>query len=81
MGDWKLHHYFEDGGLELYNLREDIGEKNNLATTDREKAHALLKRLEAWRRHVNAPVPTEANPAFDAKAEAAAIKQALKRLK
>jgi hypothetical protein len=24
-GDWKLHHYFEDNGVELYNLRTDVG--------------------------------------------------------
>ena len=27
-GDWKLHQYFEDGALELYNLKDDIGEAN-----------------------------------------------------
>ena len=30
-GDWKLLEFFEDGRLELYNLRQDVGEKNNLA--------------------------------------------------
>lgn len=29
-GDWKLHEYFDDGSLELYNLKEDIGETINL---------------------------------------------------
>ncbi|MEL6844856.1 MAG: sulfatase, partial [Bacteroidota bacterium] len=24
VGDWKLHHYFEDQGLELYDLRQDV---------------------------------------------------------
>ena len=31
LGDWKLHQYFEDGGLELYHLSQDIGETTNLA--------------------------------------------------
>src|SRR5205823_4668383 len=30
-GDWKLIEFFEDDRLELYNLREDIGESRNLA--------------------------------------------------
>src|SRR6185503_6483502 len=27
VGDWKLMEFFEDGRLELYNLKDDIGEK------------------------------------------------------
>lgn len=76
-GDWKLHQYFEDGALELYNLREDIGETRNLAEERPKKTAELLDRLEQWRSRVNAPVPTKANPGFDAKVEAAAIKAAL----
>ncbi|MBL7650360.1 MAG: sulfatase-like hydrolase/transferase, partial [Candidatus Hydrogenedentes bacterium] len=30
-GDWKLLEYLEDGHLELYNLRDDLSETNNLA--------------------------------------------------
>ena len=30
-GDYKLIEFFEDGRLELYNLREDIGEEHDLA--------------------------------------------------
>ena len=30
-GDWKVHRSGLDGPLELYNLRQDIGEKNNVA--------------------------------------------------
>jgi arylsulfatase A-like enzyme len=73
LGDWKLHEYFEDGGLELYNLRDDIGETTNLADTNPRQAEILLTKLRAWRKEVNAPVPTKKNPAFDATAEAAAI--------
>ncbi|MCP4452917.1 MAG: sulfatase, partial [Planctomycetes bacterium] len=74
LGDWKLHQYFEDGGLELYNLKLDVGETNNLAKTYPEKTQALLKTLVQWRDRIGAPIPTETNPAFDAKAEAAALK-------
>jgi arylsulfatase A-like enzyme len=74
-GDWKLHEYFEDGGLELYNLRDDIGESSNLAEQNPAKANELQKMMAAWRDQVGAPVPTRRNPRFDAKAEAEAIRQ------
>lgn len=72
-GDWKLHQYFEDGGLELYNLRTDIGEAHNLAAENPDKLQELLKQLENWQRAVKAPIPNVANPLYDARAEAAAI--------
>jgi arylsulfatase A-like enzyme len=74
VGDWKLHQYFEDGGLELYNLREDIGESKNLAATNPRKTAELLGRMQQWRKQIKAPVPSEKNPAFDPTAEAAAIR-------
>ena len=74
-GDWKLHQYFEDGGLELYNLRDDIGETENLAKSNPEKARQLLAELEAWRAATKAPVPTEKNPKFDPGAERQAIQK------
>ncbi|MGL5016803.1 MAG: sulfatase [Luteolibacter sp.] len=58
MGDWKLMEYLEDGNLELYNLRDDIGETNNLAADMPDKAKELHTRLIAWRKEVNAPMPT-----------------------
>ncbi len=64
LGDWKLHEYFEDGGLELYNLKEDIGEKNNLVNTNPETAKKLHKMLIEWRNKVNAPVPDKLNPEY-----------------
>ena len=65
-GDWKLLEYLEDGRLELYNLREDIGEKNNLATAQPEKAKELHARLVAWRAAIKAPMPTPNTVAADA---------------
>lgn len=63
--DWKLHQYFEDGGLELYNLKDDLGERNNLSQANPEKTQELLQLLNTWRTEVNAPIPTELNPEFD----------------
>ena len=57
-GDWKLIEFFEDGRLELYNLKEDMAEKNNLAESMPEKAAELLKNMKAWREDVGAQMPT-----------------------
>lgn len=78
-GDWKLHEYFEDSALELYNLREDIGETKNLASTNPEKAAELHGKLKKWRSQVAAPVPATPNPRYDAEAEAKEIKKLLKK--
>lgn len=59
MGDWKLMEFLEDGHLELYNLRDDIGESRNLAKEMPEKAKELHTRLVAWRAQVKAPMPTK----------------------
>lgn len=63
-GDWKLVEWFEDGRLELYNLRDDIGEKNNLAAANPDKTKELHEKLIAWRRDVNAVMP-KPNPDYD----------------
>ena len=65
MGKWKLHEYFEDGGIELYNLENDLGETKNLAAKMPEKVSELMKLLRAWRDEMNAPVPTKLNPHYD----------------
>lgn len=62
MGDWKLMEYLEDGKLELYNLRDDIGERKNLAQSMPDKAKELHARLVAWRAEVKAPMPTPNKP-------------------
>jgi arylsulfatase A-like enzyme len=61
-GDWKLMEYLEDGKLELYNLREDLGEKRNLAKEMPDKAKELHARLVAWRAEVKAPMPKPNQP-------------------
>jgi arylsulfatase A-like enzyme len=73
MGDWKLHEYFEDSALLLFNLKDDIREQKNLADSHPEKRKQLHDVLLAWREKTGAPVPTTANPQFDADAEAKAI--------
>jgi arylsulfatase A-like enzyme len=74
-GDFKLIEFFEDGKIEIYNLKDDLGERNNLAETMPEQAKELHKTLIEWRRSVNAPVPTERNPDYDPAARAAGRKK------
>lgn len=66
-GDWKLHHYFEDNNLELYNLKNDISESNDLSKENIEKTLELFNDLKIWRDHRNAPIPTKLNPDYDKK--------------
>jgi arylsulfatase A-like enzyme len=60
-GDWKLVEFYEDMHVELYNLEKDIGEKNDLASSNAAKANELRNRLHQWRAAVDAQMPT-ANP-------------------
>ncbi len=86
-GDWKLHLYHEewqlDGGrdalatnnaVELYNLRDDIGERVNLANTRTEMRDVLLDELLTWINRTDAPLPTKRNPAYAPKASSPAEK-------
>jgi arylsulfatase A-like enzyme len=63
-GDWKLLEYLEDGRLELYNLKEDLGEHNDLVGAVPDLASELQKSLEAWRLDVGAQMPIE-NPNYE----------------
>lgn len=63
-GDWKLIEWFETGRLELYNLRDDVGESRNLATEFPDKLRALHQQMKQWRKDVAAPIPTQPNPRF-----------------
>ena len=66
-GDWKLHKYYENNKIELYNLKNDISESNNLSKINKEKTTELLNELEAWLIEKNAPIPSEPNLLFSQK--------------
>lgn len=74
-GQWKLHQYFEDGEVELYDLQNDIGEQVNLAQQKPDVTDRMLKELAAWQKRVNAPIPKALNPDFDADIEEKAIEK------
>ncbi len=63
-GKWKLHEYFEDGGLELYNLETDLREQVDLSSQHPEIVKDLYNALNTWRLKTNAPVPTTYNSDF-----------------
>lgn len=53
-GDWKMIEFFDDKSIELYNLKDDISESNNLANKFPEKIKHLSRSLRAWRNSVAA---------------------------
>ena len=62
--NWRLIEFHEDGGLELYNLADDIGESKNRAESDPEVTAGLHKKIKQWRQQVDAQMPTT-NPDFN----------------
>ena len=57
-GDYKLIEWYEDNSIELYNLKDDIGEKNDLAGRMPKKAAELRRMLHRWLKETKATVPT-----------------------
>lgn len=56
-GEWKLLEFFEDHRLELYNLRDDLGEQQDLASLQPDRVRQLRGQLAAWREAIQAPMP------------------------
>lgn len=63
-GDFKLMEFFNDMSVELYDIKNDIGEERDLAKERPKMVEELRTRLHAWRREVGAQMPT-ANPKHD----------------
>ena len=57
MGDYKLIEFFDRNEVELYNLREDLGEKKNLAGVEAGRVEEMRKRLSRWREKSGARMP------------------------
>ncbi|MEZ6096802.1 MAG: sulfatase [Pirellulaceae bacterium] len=75
---WKLLLYHEewnlDGGrekmdinnsVELYDLRNDMGEHNNVALTNKQVRDELVDELLDWMKQTNAQMARDENPDFD----------------
>jgi len=56
-GNYKLINFFADNRLELYNLKDDIGETKNLADTMPKLRDSLLGMLQGWWEQVDARFP------------------------
>ena len=57
-GDWKLVYYYETGKKELFNIRTDIGEKDDCASRNPKLVHKLSGELGKYLRSVNAQRPS-----------------------
>jgi len=63
VGDFKLVELYESGAIELYNLKEDLSESNDLSGKMKEKTAEMYQMLSDWRRKVNAQMPVK-NPDY-----------------
>ncbi len=59
-GDYKLIENYDDGSVELYNLKEDIGETQDLSKKLPKKAAELKARLFVWLTETGAAMPKPA---------------------
>jgi len=56
-GDWKLIYYHSDQSFELFNLKVDIGESNNLVNSEPVKLKELAMELSNYLRETEAQMP------------------------
>jgi arylsulfatase A-like enzyme len=63
-GNYKLIEYYESNTAQLFNLKTDPSEQNDLASKEPKKVAELRAMFHAWRNDVNAEMPVP-NPKFD----------------
>ncbi len=56
-GQYKLLEYFENGTVQLFDLENDISERNDLSESQPEITQRLKKKLHDWRNEVDAKMP------------------------
>ena len=59
LGDWKLIYFHKTRTLELYNIKEDIQESDNLATTRKGKLEELATVLTDYLKSIDAQMPLD----------------------
>ena len=69
LGDWKLIYYYENDDLELFNLKEDVSETENIAKLYPAKALELTRILKKWCLQTGAPIPKELNKKYNFKSD------------
>ena len=57
LGNYKLHEYFENGTVQLFDLEKDIGEQHDISRENPDTTNQLLKMLHDWRKQVDAKMP------------------------
>jgi arylsulfatase A-like enzyme len=63
-GDWLLVEFYDEEKVELYNLRSDIGEKQDMAAQHPEQVKKMQTALAAWRKD-NDDQTNRPNPDFE----------------
>ncbi|MGL6260820.1 sulfatase [Vibrio sp. WXL210] len=58
-GQWKLLKDWEKGSYQLFNLDEDLGEKNDLAKQETERLESMIEAMETRLTMTEAQLPTE----------------------
>ncbi|MBD0401559.1 sulfatase [Flammeovirga sp. EKP202] len=76
-GDWKLHYYYEDQKMELYNLVKDPSERHNVADKYSKRANKMYQYLQDWLKERDGKIPTQPNPKYDAEKEQAELQKYL----
>ena len=61
-GDYKLIRNYDDQSVELYNLKSDLGERNNLAKLRPSLAKRLDQKLSVWLTDTKALMPKPPRP-------------------
>jgi len=59
VGDYKLIEHYDGGKIELYNLKNDIGERDDLFLKEPLVAVELKEMLHKWLKSVDAEMPTD----------------------
>lgn len=60
----QIHHYYEDGRNELYNIAQDVGEQTDVAANFPGRVEAMSQHLTSWLAQVEARKPIT-NPNFN----------------
>lgn len=76
LGNWKLIHYYEDGREELYNLKSDLSETNNIATENPEKVEEMSRKLFEMLEEMDARFPKQ-DPTWTAEREKAYLQKVI----
>lgn len=58
-GDWKLLDFYDEGRVELYNLKTDPYETTDLSKTDPDRTAKMLQAVRDWRKEINAVIKTK----------------------